>query len=110
MMRAVIFAGTVLALVAGVAAGAVASDRKSGKSGSHVGRFHTAASGGTHYIRHSSQLAGVRGPEGWYPGSAGYQGGFVDLGPLGMTAACGFYRVGHGYCGPGYGTPIDARR
>ena len=110
MMRTLILAGTVLVLVAGVATGAVASDRKTGKGGSQVGRFHTAASGGTHHIRHNSRLAGVRAPEGWYPGSAGYQGGFVDLGPLGMTAACGFYPVGHGYCGPDYGTPIDARR
>src|SRR5690242_1343674 len=115
MMRTLILAGTVLVLVVGVATGAVASDRKTGKGGSHGGRFHTASSNGTHHIRHDSRLAGVRAPQGWYPGSAypgstGYQGGFVDLGPLGMTAACGFYPVGHGYCGPGYGTPIDARR
>jgi hypothetical protein len=93
MMRRLILAGTVLALAAGVTASAMASDQKADKGGSHVGRFHTAAFGRTHHIRHSSRLAGVRGPENWYPGggSPGYHGGFIDLGPLGITAACGFY-------------------
>ncbi len=110
MMRRLVLAGTVLALAAGVTAGATASDLKAGKNGSHVGRFNAAASGRTHHIRHSSRLAGVR-PESWYPGggSPGYHGGFIDLGPLGITAACGSYPHRYGYCGPGYGTPIDAR-
>ena len=110
MMRRLILAGAVLALAAGVTPSAMASDQKADKSGSHIGRFHTAAFGRTHHIRHSSRLAGVRGPESWYPGggSPGYHGGFIDLGPLGITAACGFYPLGHGYCGQGYGTPIDA--
>ena len=57
-----------------------------------------------------SRLAGVRGPESWYPGggSPGYHGGFIDLGPLGITAACGSHPHRYGYCGPGYSTPIDA--
>jgi hypothetical protein len=105
MMRSLILAGTVLALAAGVTASAMASDRKGDKSGSHVGRFHTAAFGRTHHIRRSSRLAGVRGPESGYPGG-GNHGGFIDLGRLGITAACGSYP--HRYCGPGYGTPIDA--
>jgi hypothetical protein len=111
MMRRLILAGTVLALAAGVTASAMASDQKADKSGSHLGRFHTAAFGRTHHIRRSSRLAGVRGPESWYPGggSPGYHGGFIDLGPLGITAACGFYPHNrYGYCGPRYGTPIDA--
>ena len=110
MMRKLILAGTVLALTAGVTASAMASDQKADKSGSHVGRFHTAAFGRTHHIRHSSRLAGVRGPENWYPGggSPGYHGGFIDLGPLGITAACGSYPHRYGHCGPGYGAPIDA--
>jgi hypothetical protein len=110
MMRRLILAGTVLALAAGVTASAMASDQKSDKNGSHVGRFHAAAFGRTHHIRRSSRLAGVRGPESWYPGggSPGYHGGFIDLGPLGITAACGSYPHRYGHCGPGYGTPIDA--
>jgi hypothetical protein len=110
MMRRLILAGTVLALAAGVTASAMASDQKSDKSGSHAGRFHAAAFGRTHHIRRSSRLAGVRGPESWYPGggSPDYHGGFIDLGPLGITAACGSYPHRYGHCGPGYGTPIDA--
>ena len=110
MMRKLILAGTVLALTAGVTASAMASDQKADKSGSHVGRFHTAAFGRTHHVRRSSRLAEVRGPETWYPGggSPGYHGGFIDLGPLGITAACGSYPHRYGHCGPGYGAPIDA--
>jgi hypothetical protein len=111
MMRTLVLAGIVLAVAAGVTAGAMASDQKAGTSGSHVGRFHAAASGRTHHIKRSNRLAAVRGPEGWYPsgGSSGYQGAFIDLGPLGMTAACGSYPPGRsGYCGPTSGTPIDA--
>jgi hypothetical protein len=110
MMRRLLLAGTVLALAAGVTASAMASDQKADKGGSHVGRFHTAASGKTYHIRRSSRVAGVRGPESSYPGggSPGYHGGFIDLGPLGITAACGSYPLRYGTCGPGYGTPIDA--
>ena len=110
MMKKLILAGTVLALTAGVTASAMASDQKADKSGSHVGRFHTAAFGRTHHVRRSSRLAGVRGPESGYPGggSPGNHDGFIDLGPLGMTTACGAYSHGYGHCGQGYGTPIDA--
>ena len=92
MMRSLVLAGTVLAFAAVVTASAMASNQKAGKSGSHVGRFHTAAFGGTRHARRSSR------PESWYTG------GFIDLGPLGITAACGRYS----YCGPGYGAPIHA--
>ena len=108
-MTRLILASTALAI--GVMASAMASDRKAGKSGHHVGRFHAAAVGRTHHVRRSGRFAGVRGPESWYPGggSPGYTGGFIDLGPLGMTAACGFYPpTSAGYCGPRNGTPIDA--
>jgi hypothetical protein len=110
MMKRLILAGTVLALAAGLTTSAMAFDQKADKSGSHVGRFHTAAVGKTHHIRRGSRLAGVRGPESWYPGggSPGYHGGFIDLGPLGITAACGSYPHGYGHCGPGYGTSISA--
>ena len=110
MMRRLIVAGTVLALTAGVTAGATASDQRADQSGRHAGRFHTAAVGGTHHIRRSSRLAGAPRPESQYPGggSPGYHGGFIDLGPLGITAACGSYPHGYGTCGPGYGTSINA--
>jgi hypothetical protein len=110
-MRGLMLAGTVLVLAAAVTASAMASDQKAGQSGRHVGRFHAAASGGAHHIRRSSRLAGVRGPESGYAGgeSSPYHGGFIDLGPLGMTAACGSYPPHrYGYCGPRYGAPIDA--
>jgi hypothetical protein len=110
MMTRLTLVGAVLALAVGLMASAMASDQKAGKSSRHVGHFHAAAFDGAHHIRHSSRLAGVRGPESWYPGSAspGYYGGFIDLGPLGIMAACGAYPRGHGYCGPPAGTPIDA--
>ena len=111
MMTRLILVGTVLALAAGVTASAMASDQKAGKSGHRVGRFHTAALAGTHHIRRSGRLALVRGRENRYPGGASpnYYGGFIDLGPLGMTAACGSYPpTSAGYCGPRNGAPIDA--
>ena len=106
MMRRLILAGAMLALAAGVTSGAMASDRQAYKSGSHIGRLHSGAYDGTHHVRRSSRLAGVRGSENWYPdgGSPGYHGGFIDLGPLGITAACG----SHSRCGSGYGTSISA--
>jgi hypothetical protein len=106
MIRRLILAGTVLALAAGVTTGAVASDRKAYKSGSHVGRLHPGALGSTHHVRRSSRLAGVRGSESWYPDGSNpnYHGGFISLGPLGITAACGSSRR----CGSGYGTSISA--
>jgi hypothetical protein len=106
MIRRLVLAGTVLALAAGMTTGAMASDRKADKSGSHVGRLHPGAFGSTHHVRHSSRLAGVRGPESRYPdgSSPGYHGGFIDLGSLGITAACGSYPR----CGSGYGAPISA--
>jgi hypothetical protein len=101
-MRRLILAGIVLALAAGVTTGAMASDRKAYKSGSHVGRLHSGAFGSMHHVRRSSRLAG----ESWYPdgNSPGYHGGFISLGPLGITAACG----SHSRCGSGYGTSISA--
>jgi uncharacterized membrane protein len=115
MMRKFIVAGTVLALAAGMTTSTMASDQKAGKSTSHVGRFHAAASD-RHYSKRGPRLAGVRGRESWYPGGGsqgyqgtfGYQGAFIDLGPLGMTAACGANPHRYDYCGPRNGAPIDA--
>ena len=105
-MRRLIVAGTVLALAAGMTTGTMASDRKADSSGSHVGRLHPGAFGGPHHVRRSNRLAGIRGSESWYPddSSQGYHGGFISLGPLGITAACGPSRR----CGSGYGTSISA--
>jgi hypothetical protein len=101
-----ILAGVALALAAGATASARASEQTTGQ---HAGRFHAAAFG-AHHVRRSSRVVGVRGPEIGRPGgeSPGYHGGFIDLGPLGITAACGATPHGYGHCGPDYGTPIDA--
>jgi opacity protein-like surface antigen len=105
MMTRLILASAVLALAIGMTAAAMASDRKSGQGAHYVGYYQ-------HHIRHGSRFAGVRWSEGPYPagGSPAYNGGFIDLGPLGMTAACGSYanRYRSDYCGPRSGAPIDA--
>jgi hypothetical protein len=109
MMTRLALADAVLALAVGLTASAMASGQKAGHGDRQVGRFHTA-SGRTHHFGRGSRFADVRGPENAYPsdGSPPYRGGFIDLGPLGITAACGSYPQKHGYCGPRYGAPIDA--
>jgi nucleoside-specific outer membrane channel protein Tsx len=100
-MRKQILAGAVvLALAATVTTSAMASDHKDGRSG--VGHVH---SGAMHSFRakHGSRFAGVRGFESarhgaWDGGNAYDHGGFVSLGPLGITARCGQ----RGTCGQGY--------
>jgi hypothetical protein len=94
LMRKLILANlTIFAFVTGMTTGATAFDRKAGHGGHHVRGFHA---GGTHSsgTKRSNRLAGVRGPID--------RGGFIDLGPLGITAACGSSRHQHGYCGSGY--------
>jgi hypothetical protein len=104
-MRKQILAGvTVLAFSAGAMTSAMAFDHKAGHGGHHVGGVHA---GGMHGFetRRTSRFSGVRRPESWRQNDGshgGYQGGYIDLGPLGITAACGSYRYKHGYCGPGY--------
>ena len=99
MVKRLVLAGAALALGVGMTVGAMASDRAARKAGHHVGRFHA---GKTHHV--------ARGPENQAPGNGNLPsyGGFISLGPLGMTAACGSYPRGHGYCGPTNGAPIDA--
>lgn len=105
-MTRLILAGAVLALGVGMTASAMASDQIAGKASGHVGRFHA---GHAHHMKHSGRVAGMRGPETSYPGARPPSyGGFVSLGPLGITAACGTYPRGRGYCGPSNGAPIDA--
>jgi hypothetical protein len=98
MMMRLGLAGTVLALSIGLTASAVASDHRVSNTRRHIGRSHHAAFDGAHHVRHSRFEAA----------SAPTAGGFVSLGPLGFTAACGTYPRGHGYCGPTNGAPIDA--
>jgi len=104
-MTRLTLAGAVLALAAALTTSASAFDQKPGKGAHNVGHFQ-------HHIPHGSRLAGVRDPEGSYAagGRPTYNGGFVDLGPLGFTAACGSYanRYRSDYCGPRDGAPIDA--
>jgi hypothetical protein len=84
LMRKRIFTiATVFLLAISVTTSAMASDRKSRRS-HHVKTLHT-----------------VRSDENWRPSDTSYRGGFIDLGPLGITAACGSYRSKH-YCGQGY--------
>jgi hypothetical protein len=84
---------TILAFVSGMTTGAMAFDHKAGHGSNHARAFHT---GGTHSFgdRRGSRFSGVHGPAD--------HDGFIDLGPLGITAACGSYRHQHGYCGSGY--------
>lgn len=102
MMTRLMLAGAVPALAVGIATGAMASDHNSAKGGHHVRHLQP-------HIRYGSRLAGVRGPEVG-GGNPAYNGGFIDLGPLGMTAACGSSanRYRSEYCGPRNGAPIDA--
>jgi hypothetical protein len=108
MMRRLILAGTVLALAVGTTTGTIASDQTTGKSSGQVERFHTAAD--RHHVKRNARLAADRDTESWYPGggSPRYQGAWIDLGPLGMTAACGANPHRPDYCGPRNGAPIDA--
>ena len=112
MRKQIIGVAAVLVLAAGVSSSATAFDQRPG-SGSHAAR---ARAGGMHGIgaRHGSRFEGVRGFEswrerGWSHGSARDQGDFIDLGPLGITARCGSYNYGPGYCGQGYSVSAWSR-
>ena len=98
MGKQIFATATVLVLAATAITSARASDHRAGQGGSHVRSVHVAAIHGGH--RHRARLARVRGPENWRQDGAD-SGGFIDLGPLGFTAACGAYRSRH-YCGQGY--------
>ncbi|WP_298254024.1 hypothetical protein [Bradyrhizobium sp.] len=112
-MRGQLLAGaTVLALAAGVMTSAMAFDQNHGKSRHNAGRVHARTIGGMHHFggpRH--RLAGASGfvsprQGGWESGSSLGRGGFIDLGPLGFTTACGSYYHRPDYCGQGYS--VDA--
>lgn len=92
-MRRQIFTSVMaIALAAGMTTGAMAFDPTAGHGGHRVKAFRA---GGTHgFARRSNRFAGDRDPVD--------RGGFIDLGPLGITMACGSYRHQPGYCGSGY--------
>jgi hypothetical protein len=96
MRKQILSVIAVLALAANMTSGAMASAHKAG----HARNLHAAGVQG-HATKHS-RVARARGIEGWGQSNPGYRGGFVDLGPLGITAACGSYRHKQNYCGQGY--------
>ena len=100
MRRQILSAIAVLALAADITPGAMASGHKAGHASRHVGNLHATGVHG-HATKHG-RFARARGNDGWEQSNPGYRGGFIDLGPLGMTAACGSYRHKQGYCGQGY--------
>jgi hypothetical protein len=98
--KQILSTAAVLMLAAGTTTGAMAFSHKAGGSSHHVRSIHAS---GVHSFghRHRARFAGVRGSTSRRQDEAGYRGGFIDLGPLGITAACGSYRSKH-YCGQGY--------
>lgn len=112
MRKQILATTTALALAADLTSSAMARDHKA-ESRRYTGHF-AGASGEMHDRRgrQAMRFAGGGGPERQRHGGLSYggddRGGFVDLGPLGITTACGSYRYGHDDCGSGYGTPIDA--
>jgi len=110
-MRGQILAvATVLALVAGLTSSATAFDQRPG-SGGDAGRVRA---GGMHSIgaRHGSRFEGVRGFESWRDNGrsrGGAHRGYMDLGPLGITARCGSSYRTPDYCGQGYSVSAWSR-
>lgn len=100
MRKQILATAAVLTLAASTTTSATASDHKSGRSDHHARSIHAS---GTHGFgpRHRARFAGVRGSTSRGQDDAVYRGGFIDLGPLGIMAACGSYRSKH-YCGQGY--------
>jgi hypothetical protein len=62
----------------------------------------TGAIASSHKASHARHHHAVRSAESWRQGDTGYRGGFIDLGPLGFTAACGSYAYKGRRCGQGY--------
>jgi len=95
---------TVLVLVAGATGSARALEHKASYGSGHGGALH-AVGMHRHAAKHINRSAGVRRSANWREEGPNVHGGFIDLGPLGITAACGSYRSKH-YCGQGY--PVSA--
>ena len=100
MRKQILATAAVVMLAACTTTSAMALSHGAGHGGTHVRSVHAGATHASH-TRRGNRLAGVRGSTSWGQDQAGYRGGFIDLGPLGMTAACGSYRSKH-YCGQGY--------
>jgi hypothetical protein len=103
MKKKTLAGAAMLALAVSLTTSAVAFEHKAGRSGSHVARVH-AGGMRSFAARHSKRFARIRGfesaaPAGWQGGS--FRGGFIDLGPLGITAACGL-RCSQGYSVPAW--------
>ena len=99
MSKKILAATTVIALAMSAGTSTMAFGHKASHSGHHVKAHHAGGMYG-HALKRS-RLASVRGSYCWREGDTGYRGGFIDLGPLGITAACGSYRSKR-YCGQGY--------
>ena len=98
MRKQILGGAAVLALAAIVTTSAMASDHKDSRSG--VKHVHSSAIY-SFRAQHGSRFAGVRGFEGarhgaWDGGNPYNHSGFIDLGPLGITAGCG-HRCSQGY-------------
>lgn len=110
MRKPILACATVLALAAGMTTSAVALDHKADNGGSHAGRVHARGVGGMHSFRARGGGRVVRSENshhgGWSYGGSDYHGDFIDLGPLGITAACGSHYHRRDYCGQGY--PVSA--
>ena len=89
MRKQILAALMVLTFAADASTSAMAYSHKAGHAGRHARNLHAA-----------------RSAESWRQGDTSYRGGFVDLGPLGITAACGSYSYRGRRCGQGY--PVSA--
>jgi hypothetical protein len=99
MKKQILAAATLIALAIGATTSAMAfDDHKAGHGGRHLKAHHAESTHGTAARR--SRLARTRNPES--RGNTSYRGGFIDLGPLGVTAACGSPSYKGRYCGQGY--------
>jgi hypothetical protein len=98
MRKQILAATTVIALAIAAVTSAMAFDHKAGHAGRHVKAHHAAGMHG--YAAKRNRLAGARNPGRWHQGND--RGGFIDLGPLGFTAACGSPSYKGRYCGQGY--------
>jgi hypothetical protein len=98
MKKQILAAATLIALAIGATTSAMAFDHKAGHGGRHLKTHHAESTHGTAARR--NRLARTRNPES--RGDTSYRGGFIDLGPLGVTAACGSPSYKGRYCGQGY--------
>lgn len=86
-MRKQILAGAAaLTLAAGMITGAMASNHKAGRGGSHVTRIHASGAHGWARREYASESGNAYG-----------DGAYKNLGPLGMTFGCGRSTCGQGY-------------